>query len=387
MSLSESYRCARSLEAIENYARADSPLIENLEEYPLLDERGEDIYMGDEQFWDLVLGDKPPIWGHRFRFDIVALSEWVPRVPGLFWSKNAAALRNLGASLVEYRSNQWTTFKPLGKSQIVMGGVGSLKFPPDETGHRLVSFSLGHNASSGIPALIAPEVWEHHDLKEGDVVKIHAQWQKMSIGWAERFPSIRGIPRGYLTLTDPSQVIRKRASGAPIETHPCTVMQYSKGETALFDFVYATADTSYPEYRQRIERFFANYKNQRERYGRYLLSADINDPLWEAEYDNPAALRRSEPGAEAHLALLEARVYENSFKGTTLEDILRVLVNYGDHVSLQRLSDNVGIPWRGWFRDGTINDSASQLLAACMERKKIDELLDALVRDNPQILM
>jgi hypothetical protein len=109
---------------------------------------------------------------------------------------------------------------------------------------------------------------------------------------------------------------------------------------------------------------------------RDLLSADINDPLWEAEYDNPAALRRSEPGAEAHLALLEARVYENSFKGTTLEDILRVLVNYGDHVSLQRLSDNAGIPWRGWVRDGTINDSASQLLAACIERKKIDEKPD-----------
>ncbi len=386
MPLSDNYRCARSLEAIENYARADAPLTHPLE-WSQLSGYPENIYGDDEKFWELVLGENRLLWGQEFRFYEVALSEWVARVPGLFFSKGSEALRTAGANQIESSTKHWETYRPLGKSEIVMGGVGTLKLPPDENGRHLVSVSTNRNASTGIPALIDPEVWDHYNLHEGDIIKLTARWHKMSLGWAERFPSIKGIPRGYLMISSVAQIGRIEHEKAPILAHPCTVMEYSgKGGVTLYDFVYSTADTSYQEYRRDLVKFFKEYKDKKERYGRYLLSADVNDPLWDAEYDSPEALRRAEPGSEAHLDILEARVYKESFKDNMLDDILQALSTCGDNQTLKRISNEAGIPWGEWFTGGSINDSAAQLLAACINKKKVDQLVDALVRDNPKIL-
>lgn len=109
---------------------------------------------------------------------------------------------------MQYKSKTWHVFKPLGKSQMVSGGVGTLRFPPDEMGRRLVSLSAHHNASSGIPVLISSDVWDAHSLAEGRVINIvTARWQSMgNSGWAGRFPSISGIPKGFLVVNNPKQV-------------------------------------------------------------------------------------------------------------------------------------------------------------------------------------
>lgn len=392
MSLSETYRCARSLEAIENYARADDPLVEGVEKFAVPSDQPE--YLGgpypDKTFWDGVLDNPELAWGTELRLEAFALSEWVARVPGLFWSEGAIGLRDLARSAVQHRSRDWITYTPYGKSALVLGGVGTLKFPPDDNGRRLATLSRGHNASSGIPALVFPEVWEYHNLREGDVVSVCAQWRKMTVGWAERFPSIKGIPRGYLVLSDPQQVddVDDYYRGQPTQFHPCTVMQYSKGDATLYDFVFATADTRVERYRVKLERFFSRYKNKEERYGRYLLSADINAPLFEAEYDSPAALRRAEVGAKAQLELLEARVRELSFKGQTIESIVQLLARHYDNESLGgRITTYIGIPKAQWFTGGSIADSAAQLLQICIERDKVEELLDAVARDRPELFL
>ena len=393
ISFSTIYRCTRSLEAIENYARADEALTKDGAEYFNLpgSHDGQSSHENciyedaDKWFWSRLLENPESYWDKEFYFpEKLALSEWIARVPGLYWSRTSEQLRRQGAAseIENISSRGYKTYKPLGKSSIVLGGVGTLKFPPaDKNDCRLVTLTSGLNASSGIPALISPEVWEHHKLKEGDVVYLtSARWKKMSWGWTERFASIRGIPKGYLVIKDPVQVSNTRCT-APVMFHPCTVMEYCRKDAKLLDFVYATASTEEPNWRQELEAFFSKYKEKDERYGRYLFSADISNPLWDAEYRSPKALRTPQ------LEVLEARVRQQTFRGETIDTIVQSLAEKYDNDSLKRLSDTIGISWRQWFVDNsTTANSANRLLEVCLERNKVEELIDAFIRDYPEVL-
>jgi hypothetical protein len=381
------YRSARSLEASENYALARGALMPTVGVQGLPPES--EVFVEDWRFWRHVFA-RPDSWDQTFLLRNVVLSQWVPRVPGLYWSEGATKLRRLGDSAIEYTSERWRVLQPLGKSQKVFGGVGTLKFPPDSRGRRLVSLCTGLNASAGIPALISPEVWWHHRLGEGRLLSdLWAKWVYMSeAGWAERFPSIKGIPKSYLAVERPEQVHRSKDNmPIPIQFHPCTVMEYSQGDAKLFDFVYATADTAKPNYRSLVESFFEEYKNAGGRYGRYLLSGDIGDPWWEAEFESPEALRRAVPGAKSQLELLQARVRRESFNGQNLDSIVQLLAGTYDNNGLNRISTLIGISPAHWYTGRAAADSAVELLQLCVERNKVEELLDAVASEYPESFM
>jgi hypothetical protein len=392
MALPELYRCARSLEAIENYSLADKPLFEEPQPPGGINHGGYP-FTQDRDFWYKVFEDVErnnpgkSMWGAGFSFYRFAISEWVGRVPGLFWTKGADKLRKLADRAVQYESKGWKTLHPYGKSEKVVGGIGTLKIPPSEREYRLITLSAGHNASSGIPALVSPEVWEGRKLKEGHVINFTARWQPMTAEWASRFPSIKGIPRGYLVLSDPAQIQNVSDVTTPTQIHPFTVMEYTHGNAILFDFVFATADTAGKHYRKELEGFFDGYKRDAGRDGRYLLSADINNPLWDAEYDSPAALR-GDAGAQAQLGLLEARVRQISFKGKSLTAILDFLTDNYDDVSMRRISDAVGIPPAQWYASGISTAAlAARFLDKCVKREKVEVLLDAVALDDNSTLL
>lgn len=375
MSLSTIYRSTRSLEAIENYDISTSwqPSSTNLHR-----ENAEYIY-DDQSFWNIILASPDGTYD-KFHFNFCALSEWVARVPGLFWSKGADALRKLAESAIDFKSAEWTVYRPLGKSQLVLGGIGTYKFSPDGMGNHLVTLSCGNNASSGIPAIISPEVWEFHRLDEGDFLSGEAYWGEMPREWAERFPSIRGIPRGCLAIKHPDQIhISERKQ--PVQFHPCTVMEYYSGDAILYDFVYATADTSVTDYRQKLEKFFEMYKARNERYGRYLIPADQSHPLFDAEY--PAS---SISDSKFQLKLMEERVRQNSFKGQTIDELLQVLANNCSNYDLQELSRDIRLSPNVWFTGAAAARSAAQLLEVCIQRNKVEELVDALALQKPALV-
>lgn len=403
MSLSTLYRCTRSLEVIENYAIAtnwqssrhafkpgsledpseclSSPGIPRRSRTGSHRENIHHRFNDDRRFWDIILASAPgETYGHSFRFSYCALSKWVARVPGLFWSTGAKALRKLAEGAIELKSAEWKVYHPLGKSQRVLGGIGTLKFSPDGMGNRLVTLSCGHNASSGVPAIISTEVWEHYELREGDILSGEAKWQDVPMGWAERFPSIRGIPRGCLVIKHPSQ-IHVIERNQPVQFHPCTVMEYYSGDAILYDFVYATADTSVRGYRQSLEEFFEGYKARNERYGRYLIPADQSQPLFDAEYAGS-----SNQDSQSQLRLIEERVHQRSFKGQTIDELLQVLASTCSNDDLKALSRDIRLNPNAWFTGAAAARSAVQLLDVCIQRNKVDELVDALALQKPVLV-
>ena len=124
MPLRRAFIGCRVIETAENYARADTPLVDRPVASAGVGGRG---YYDDGEFWRGILADPDALWGATISIDPVALSEWVARVPGLYWRPESEQLRQLSPEAVEYQSQAWITFRPWGKSQKVMGGIGTLR--------------------------------------------------------------------------------------------------------------------------------------------------------------------------------------------------------------------------------------------------------------------
>jgi hypothetical protein len=234
----------------------------------------------------------------------------------------------------------------------------------------------------GIPVLVFPHVLEDKKIKQGDILSIkEACWRKMSVSWASRFPSIKGIPRGYLVLDNPGQVEVLR-SDAPVEFHPCTIMEYQSENALLYDYVFCSANSQYRGYRKEMEAFFSAYRLRNGRQGRYLLATDVNDPLFDATYTSPNDLLREADG-KAQINLITERI-RNAFlyKEETLTTIMQKIPRYyptNNHII--SLAINVDIP-PALLQTSSVVRMSAQLVDICREQNKLEELVDQVIKDN-----
>ncbi len=364
-SLARAFTTAHALEALGNYQDADEPLKTRSED--TVEDSGRGVGLrheySDENFWRTVLrlAEEDP-GALQDLADVglteVALSEWSPRIPGLYWRKESEILRTAARNEVEFQGSRWTTYSPRGKSQMVTGGVGTLRLPPSEQGYRLGCVSASYNASTGAPVLIAPDVWEHHDLAEGCLLHGRASVQTMPTEWSRNFPTVKGLPKVCLVLSDPDS-IDVSPIGAPVQIHPFSIMEYWDDDAQLLDFVYCQADSSDDTGHERLSLFFERYCRDKEREGRYLVAADVANPMWDAEFSSPLEMRTE----KAHqLKLIESRATEAAEGRDDTEALIRLLSKVSDVGDLKRLSKAAGIPWRRWFQNGTIADEASRLV-------------------------
>ena len=366
--MNRSVIAANALEALGNYQIADQPLVVDIA-HPEQASEDSFYYIDDQEFWRVFTSSDN--WYGEVEFDELAVSEWVARIPGLYWSKGAEKLRQVAPENIESRTANWVTYSPLGKSQKVTGGIGTVKLPPSESGYRLCSLTTTLNASAGTPVLVSPEVWEHHRLSEGRVVAGKASVRPMPVQWAREFPSLKGIPRLCIVLDKPD-ALTVPDDKTSVLIHPFTIMEYWEHDKQLLDFVYAATDASDPEYRGELEQFFEGYRQSNDRNGSYLVAADIAQPMWDAEFTSPAQMR----GEKApQLNLIERRVQDN-FKGESVIDpLLAQLTSAPDSGNLIQVSDLAGIPHSQWSRSGTQADEASHLVAAAVHANKVAELV------------
>jgi len=180
-----------------------------------------------------------------------------------------------------------------------------------------------------------------------------------------------GVPRGCLIL-DTVADIHVMEQNTPVQVHPFSVMEYWDRTARLHDFVYITVDTGDPQLRRKTAEFFADYSKRNDREGRYLLSADIADPLWEATFANPAEIRLNR---QAEMEVIEARVNEAVRGEDVVDALIRALARLSDIADLKRLSSDAGIEWQQWSKGGLLADEAGRLVAKALEKDKQHALL------------
>lgn len=380
MKLSTVYKTTKVVEAIENYSLAgNNEFYQNQPPTKIED----NFFYDDRQFWTKIISKPEKYWNKKLSFYAFTLCEWVARIPGLYWADHSKEIRKHSENEIAKQSKQWMELYPPGKSKKVLGGIGTILLPPNDEGKRLLSISSSCNASLGIPVLIFPEVFDSLDLKEGDVISIkHAKWQALDLSWSKRFASTQGIPRGCLIVDTPNKIeIIKR--DIPVAYHPFSIMEYQKGDSLLFDFVFVTVDSKLDNVKREIDTFFKYYASKEDRHGRYLINPNMIQPLFETQYSSPLEMQKD--SEKAQVELLYKRIRDVGFNKTTLNKLIEILPHfYSSSISIKRLAKNIGVSQAILQEDNAASMSA-QLINYCFNENKIEELTDRMIVEYPQI--
>ena len=381
MGLKELYKGTKLIETIENYALAEE--VNSLNENISNDENF--WFSNDEEFWRNVITDPTKYWNQKIDLFDFVVSDWVARVPGLYWTSSSEQIRQHKKEDIALKSKQWIEFYPPGKSKKVMGGVGTLLLPPTDEGKILLSVSAGCNASTGIPLLCFPEVYDHLKIKQGDCVIIRgAKWLPMDMHWASKFASTKDIPRGYLVI-DSIDKIRVLNRNYPVAYHPFSLMEYEYQDSLFYDFVYVTADSKVKNVNSEIEHFFKEYAKKEGRNGEYLLNPNIVSPIFESRYSCPSEL--SSTSEKAKLNLLYERIRKTYFKDQSVEVLMIKLPQYyQSSVSVRTLAKKIGLNVSLLVEDSAVNMSF-QLIDLCIKKEIVENLVDRLTVDYPQIFI
>jgi len=269
MSLIQGLIGSRINETLDNYSRADKLLTTR----PIADtsqSAGTMVYTTDGSFWKAIFADKQRYINKLFSMHNLMVSEWVPRVPGLAHKPESKRLLSLSTKgtqkLVELDGMR--VYQPQEKSAHVMSGVGTLRLPPNSNGEWLLSVSSTGDASSGVPVLVTPDVWDRiqkDNSCEGRVITCTARWQPMAIEWSKHFRSTSDISPGYFVLNDPDAISVEDYPGRTW-VYPFTIMEYQSDASELFDYVYCGAHTDDHAFRQGITAFFETYRVGMEVY-------------------------------------------------------------------------------------------------------------------------
>lgn len=344
----------------------------------------------DKFFWGTVVRNPDAYWDSVFNFEKCIFSHWVPRIPGLIFNDASESLRRKAEQHPldkPYTSdNIYHIYSPLGKSIIVSSGIGTIKFPEDHYENMLGCVTFTANASAGIPVLISPEVYRHHRIQEGDILKIKkARWKKMSLEWISKFPSISGIPRGYLLIDDVRMIVNSKQR-RDLQIQPFSIIEQQIGNSFIYDFVYVTVNAVHPDAKKDAVKFFEDYRKMQDPEGKYLLAVDPADPFFDARYSLPKDLEIQDRYGVTQMNLIKERIKGASFNGLTLDEISAIIPkHYKTSEEFFRLARNSQIPEALLIVDSAARMTAS-LLEQAIQLEKVEDLLVCMTIDHPEIL-
>jgi hypothetical protein len=379
MSLKELYKGTKLIETIENYALAEE--VNSLDEDILNNESF--WFSNDEEFWRKIIADPIKYWNQKIDLFCFVVSNWVARIPGLYWTPSSEQIRQHKKEDIALESKQWIEFYPPGKSKKVMGGVGTLLLPPTDDGKVLLSVTAGCNASTGIPLLCFPEVYDQLKIRQGDCVQIRgAKWQPMDMHWAPNFASTKDVPRGYLVI-DSIDKIEVLERNYPVAYHPFSLMEYESQDSLFYDFVYVTADSKVKNVDTEIERFFKEYAKKEGRNGEYLLNPNIVNPIFPSRYLSPTELTQA--SEKAKLNLLYEKIRGTYYKEQSIEQLMTKLPQYyQSSLSIRTLAKNIGLNV-SLLEEGSAVNMSPQLIDLCIKKGIVENLIDRIILEYPEI--
>lgn len=243
-----------------------------------------------------------------------------------------------------------------------------------------MTLSANFNASTGIPALVSPDVWDALNLAEGCFLRVYpSPCRDMPLKWAKSFPSTSGIRRPCVILDNVNQ-IEVLDRKAPVMAHPFAVMEYQEGDAQFHDFVYVTVNTLEKTMRRDVTKFFESYRKDRGREGIYLTSADIVEPMWEATFEDPSDMRENKA---PQLRLIQQRVKETVAGKDVTDALIRKLCKLSTPSDLKHVSAKADIPYRRWWAEGkTLAEMAQRLVDDAIRSDKQLALLQVVHQEE-----
>lgn len=120
MSLKELYKGTKLIETVENYALAEE--VNSIKEDILNDECF--WFSNDEEFWRNIIANPIKFWNQKIDLYNFVVSDWIARIPGLYWTPSSEQIRQHKNEDVALQSKQWIEFHPPGKVKKSDGRFG-----------------------------------------------------------------------------------------------------------------------------------------------------------------------------------------------------------------------------------------------------------------------
>ena len=173
------------------------------------------------------------------------LSDWVPRVPGLYWKTESVQLRaQADGHIMQPSSGEFgadaPTYLPSGKTLQILGGVGNVRLSPTISGQVFCASSSGEYWR-GIPVLIQSEAWNSlGEIPTGRKADVTGVWTAMPRDVSAGLGGGAGIPRYCLVVKSPRD-INVSAKSAPGYGSSWTLFERRDPQTSLvtYDFAYS----------------------------------------------------------------------------------------------------------------------------------------------------
>jgi hypothetical protein len=127
---------------------------------------GEKTYDSEEKYWHDVLGPSfvntklknPKIFdGDVVIFKNFQLTQWVPRIPGLYWTSYGHMLRRITEREFKHSPALGLHYNPNCKGQMIHGGLGSVRLNKTD-GLSLYGATTSGNINASIPIVISSNI-------------------------------------------------------------------------------------------------------------------------------------------------------------------------------------------------------------------------------------
>ncbi|MGD1994900.1 MAG: hypothetical protein PVI59_17030, partial [Anaerolineae bacterium] len=278
MSLNTLVRGAHALRTVQDYVKLPGYYASaEAEPTPALRE-----YRSEKDFWYETLGHRediePPQAGDAISLTKFRLSEWVPRVPGLYWKDESLKLRDAARYEILQTDRRFTVYSPAGKTMHILGGVGNVRLLPSGQSQLLCASSSGEYWR-GVPILLEGDAFqEYRDAPDGIIVSLEGRWRPLPAEYARQLGSDAGIPR-YCLVVDAADHVAVLNDGSSwswkCQSSAWTLFEYrDEDNLPRYDFAYCTfrAFRSRADHLRDASHFIRDYIDQR--HGTVLTDFD-----------------------------------------------------------------------------------------------------------------
>lgn len=99
MNLHQLYKGVKIIEMIENYSLAENSIIDNI----IRKSSGKYFYT-EESFWKNIIDNPARFWDKEIELYNFVVSDWIARIPGLYWTESSQTIRELKKSDIAIQS-------------------------------------------------------------------------------------------------------------------------------------------------------------------------------------------------------------------------------------------------------------------------------------------
>lgn len=239
-------------------------------------------FQSNEEFWRALLrGERLALrWVELRHFQVV---DWFPRTPGLYHTPRARQAREEARAYI-YEENGIRIYKPRGKTHMIEGGIGSLRFKPLIIGGDefwLCTATSDGNCHSGVPLAIPNLLTGPAYLHPLHHYKITGQVRFLPEFLEHHFYHMTKIPQIYVLVDSIERLDIGRGKEMPVRITP--MVFFTAGEQlGLSERDNVTYVTCYSDSFDELDRAAEWLEWYIEQYGGEIITNfDEQRPIFE----------------------------------------------------------------------------------------------------------